>query len=390
MQPVHQLLDDREANNISPHLLWGMWLFWIFFLIQPGVMILHMPPTLEKFITLGGFLLFLGSYLWISWQEAYRLTRITPDDIEPGWRWWTFIGIMAAQSLLLPFVQGADGLGSFIYISACISGRLTIRQMIWAMGSMMLLITLLGMLSAAPLALIGQMIFITPAVGIIVHFFSRAVRTNQELRLARREIARLAVSEERLRFARDLHDLLGHTLSLITLKSELAGQLIPENPQQAQHEVRDIEAAARTALLEIREAVAGYRQTTLGSEIQSARELLTAAGIQCTVQDESGTLPLSVESLLAWVVREGITNVIRHSHAQHCRLSLIQQTDEIRMTITDDGQGNMHANKAGNGLRGISERVAKLDGYCEAGTAKDRGFQLLVVLPLSEKTPGNQ
>jgi two-component system sensor histidine kinase DesK len=254
----------------------------------------------------------------------------------------------------------------------------------------MFLTFILGVLTATPWPMLALMVFLVPVVGATVATFSWTFGTNQELRRARRQIAQLAVSEERLRFARDLHDLLGHSLALITLKSELAGQLIPEDPERAQREVQDIEIAARTALREVREAVGGYRQSTLGSELQRAHELLAAAGIEGTIKNEVDALSARTEGVLTWVVREGVTNVIRHSRAKHCIVSLNQRSDEIFLTITDDGQGrragenvsSIQRDSSGNGLRGIMERVAALDGRYEAGPAEECAFRLAVTLPL--------
>ncbi|HEX8035684.1 MAG TPA: sensor histidine kinase [Ktedonobacterales bacterium] len=391
MEPSHITSTDENTRNVSPYLLWGIWLMWLPFLIQPLTALLQMPPSLQKGAAAFGFALFVATYLWATWQEAFRLTRASPLGTGLDRRSLAPIGVLIALSVILPFVQGAWGLGGFIYSSATVAGRLTVRRAALVFCGLMLLVLILGVLTSAPWATIALMLFLIPAVGATTASFSRVFRTNRELRQARREIARLAVSEERLRFARDLHDLLGHTLSLIALKSELAGQLIPEDPAQAQREVHDIEAAARTALQEVREAVAGYRQSTLASELQRAQEVLAAAGIACTIHNDAGSLPTPIETQLTWVVREGITNVIRHSRAQHCILSLTRQPDEIRLTITDDGQGgspqqvtpSAHADASGHGLRGIAERVTALDGHAEAGPAGDRGFQLAVTIPLS-------
>jgi two-component system sensor histidine kinase DesK len=141
---------------------------------------------------------------------------------------------------------------------------------------------------------------------------------NRELHATREELARLKVEEERLRMARDLHDLLGHTLSLITLKSKLAGRLVEREPARA---VQEIEHIARQTLREVREAVAGYRQPRLENEVDGARQLLEAAGIACSLEYTACSLPPVTDAALAWTVREGVTNVIRHSRAQHssCR-----------------------------------------------------------------------
>jgi two-component system sensor histidine kinase DesK len=391
MQPEDILQDEQEGRGLSPYLLWGIWLMWLPFLIQPGVAFAQARPSLLKLVVLAGFGPFIGVYLWATWQEAYLLTRVAPVESRFQRGWWVPLALLLGLSLPAPFLQGAWGLGALIFVSASVAARLTVRQAALVFGGLMLLDLLLGVITAAPWVTIAFMIFLIPAVGATIATFSRAFRTNRELRLARREIARLAVSEERLRFARDLHDLLGHSLSLITLKSELAEQLIPEDPEQAQREVRDIESAARTALQEVREAVAGYRQTTLASELQRARELLAAAGIRCIVQNDAGELLAPIEVLLTWVVREGITNVMRHSRAKQCVISLTRQPGEICLNVTDDGQGGklqvsplwQQSGQQGNGLRGMRERVETLGGRFEAGPAGKQGFRLGVILPLS-------
>ena len=391
MQPEDILQDKPESGGVSPYLMWGIWLMWLPFLIQAGMAYAQITPTLLKVVLLMSFALFIGVYLWVTWQEAYHLTRAPLMDSRFQRGWWLPLALLLVLSLPAPFLQGAYGLGALIYVSASVAARVTVRQAALVFGGLMLLDLLLGMLIAAPWVTMAFMLFLIPAVGATTSMFSRAFRTNRELRLARREIARLAVSEERLRFARDLHDLLGHSLSLITLKSELAEQLIPEDPAQAQQEVRDIESAARAALQEVREAVAGYRQTTLASELQRARELLAAAGIRCIVQNDAGALPPAIEALLPWVVREGVTNVMRHSRAKQCVICLAHQSGEICLTVTDDGQGDsrqassaaLQSGQPGNGLRGMRERVAALGGRCEAGSAGKRGFRLAAIVPLA-------
>ena len=393
MQPEDILQDKPESGGVSPYLMWGIWLMWLPFFVQPAFALAQMPPSLQKAIAVPGFILFIGVYLWATWQEAYRVTRAPLMQANSEQKQWLSVAILIVMSISAPFTQGVWGLGAVVFTSASIAGRLTARQAALVFGGLMLLDFLLGVLIAAPWATIALMAFLVPAVGATTATFSRAFRTNRELRLARREIARLAVSEERLRFARDLHDLLGHSLSLITLKSELAEHLISEDPAQAQQEVRDIESAARAALQEVREAVAGYRQTTLASELQRARELLAAAGIRCIVQNDAGALPPAIEALLPWVVREGVTNVMRHSRAKQCVISLAHQPGEICLTVTDDGQGDsrqassaaLQSGQPGNGLRGMRERVAALGGRCEAGSVGKRGFRLAAMLPLASE-----
>ncbi|HET9847304.1 MAG TPA: sensor histidine kinase [Candidatus Dormibacteraeota bacterium] len=207
------------------------------------------------------------------------------------------------------------------------------------------------------------------------------IEANQQLSLAREQIARLAVGEERLRFARDLHDLLGHSLSVIALKSELAGRLIKRSPGLAEHEVADIEKVARDALHDVREAVSGYRQPTLAAELAGAREALTAAGIDCRIQQDHATLPPAVESVFAWAVREGTTNAMKHSKATRCVIRVVQGDRSATVEVIDNGTGG--APKPGSGLRGLEERVRERGGTLTAEPLLHEGFRLRVTLPVT-------
>jgi two-component system sensor histidine kinase DesK len=208
------------------------------------------------------------------------------------------------------------------------------------------------------------------------------VEANQRLSRAREQIARLAVGEERLRFARDLHDLLGHSLSVIALKSELAGRLIKATPDLAGHEIEDIEKVARDALREVRDAVTGYRQPTLTAELAGAHEVLTAAGIEYHIDQDHAPLPPAAEAVLAWTVREGVTNVMRHSHARRCSVRIINKDGQATAEVIDDGQGGTP--EPGSGLRGLEERVRERGGTLTAEPLPHEGFRLRVTLPLRE------
>src|SRR5713226_6196652 len=207
------------------------------------------------------------------------------------------------------------------------------------------------------------------------------VEANQQLSQARERIARLAVGEERLRFARDLHDLLGHSLSVIALKSELAGRLIKKTPGLAAHEVEDIEKVARDALREVREAVTGYRQPTLAAELAGAKEALRAAGIEWHVDQDHAPLPPAVEAVLAWTVREGVTNVMRHSQATRCAIRIAAKDGRATVEVVDDGRGGTL--EPGSGLRGLRERVLERGGTLTAEPLPHEGFRLRVTLPLA-------
>ncbi len=374
---------DPAEQSFSPYLLWIIWLLWLFFLWQPISAFVAAPPSLGRTLGIIGLVVFVVLYLRLTWQNAWNLTRATPTRDEAKWKAWVLPGMLLGLAIILTLVSGQNALGSLIYVSAALIGRLSGRHAVFAGLGLTLLVALLGFMIRAPLGAVVQIFFIVPAVGSFVYYFGYAIRANQELRRARQEIARLAVSEERLRFARDLHDLLGHTLSLITLKSELARRLVSVEPEQAAIEIGDIETAARQALVEVREAVAGYRRATLEDELNAAQELLAAAGIAYREQGEPPQMSPSVEAALAWAVREGVTNVIRHSRAHSCALTFTQTDGAVGVEVRDDGAAHQDT-LAGNGLTGLKERVAALGGTCEVGPALGGGWRLAVSIPGEE------
>lgn len=215
-------------------------------------------------------------------------------------------------------------------------------------------------------------------------FFAERNRMNRRLTKANEEIEHLAKVAERERIARDLHDVLGHTLSVIILKSELAGKLIDRNPEQAGLEIREVEQISRKALSDVRDAIRGYRSQGLIAELAQAKSTLETAGV--TVQCDAATtvkLPAVQESVLSMAVREAVTNVLRHAQARTCTLRIEQQNGSCRLEIHDDGCGG--PNLEGNGLRGMRERVEMLGGTLNRDTAA--GTRLTITLPLKEGTP---
>ncbi|MEU7716519.1 sensor histidine kinase [Streptomyces tibetensis] len=221
---------------------------------------------------------------------------------------------------------------------------------------------------------------------------SEAVR---ELQAARDELAHRAVEKERLRFSRDLHDLLGHTMSVIVVKSEAARRLAGRDLDAALVQVTDIEAVGRQALTEIREAVSGYRQGSLAAELDRAHSVLTAAGITLVVSRSGPPLGPQTEALLGWVVREAVTNVVRHSGANRCEVTLAGGGERVRLTVSDDGGGGgavtgdtgptgsvrAGVRSAGTGLTGLTERLAAAGGSLTAGPRAKGGFAVAAELP---------
>ncbi|MEU6602153.1 sensor histidine kinase [Streptomyces flaveolus] len=235
---------------------------------------------------------------------------------------------------------------------------------------------------------IGYGTFISTMVTAAILSLSEAVR---ELRAAREELARRAVEQERLRFSRDLHDLLGHTLSVVVVKSEAARRLAPRDLDAALAQISDIESVGRQALTEIREAVTGYREGSLATELTRARSALSAASVEPVVRQSGAPLDPQTEALLGWVVREAVTNVVRHSRADRCEITVEGGAERVRLTVTDNGTGAgtpaAGGSAGGTGLRGLTERLAAAGGSLTAGPAPRGGFTVTADLPVGGDEP---
>ncbi|TQS45808.1 sensor histidine kinase [Cryptosporangium phraense] len=211
------------------------------------------------------------------------------------------------------------------------------------------------------------------------------IARNVSLIQAQETVAALAVAEERARTARDLHDILGHSLTVITVKAELAGRLIRVDPDRAEAEVADLERLSREALADVRRTVSGYRAVTLAGEIVSARVALDAAGIDAQLPNALDDVPGERRELFGWVVREGVTNVIRHAAARKC----VVRVTRTSVQVADDGRGpgwdasataGPGATSEGNGLTGLRERVEAAGGTLVLGRSDLGGFLLRVTL----------
>ncbi len=206
-------------------------------------------------------------------------------------------------------------------------------------------------------------------------------RHRADLRLSMDEVRRLAASAERERIGRDLHDLLGHTLSMVALKSELAGRLIHRDPNAAHREMADVARVSREALSQVRSAVSGIRAAAMAAELASARLLLEAAGVQMEYWHDPRDLPGEVETCLALVLREAVTNIQRHARANRVEVTVIVGAERVVMRIRDDGRGGV--DERGNGLTGMRERIAAHGGelWIESPRGKGTGIEIRLPLP---------
>ncbi|MFC9221184.1 sensor histidine kinase [Streptomyces hygroscopicus] len=323
-----------------------------------------------------GLLAFVALYLVLIFRHTGRaLSRATVFGA---------LGTLCVLAAVLAFTMGGDWLVLCVYVSVAFGAVLPLRLSRWVIPLNTLFMVAIGVLVRGSHGLLSALVIPSLLGGFAMSGVRQMVRTTRALRAARATVAQLAANEERLRLARDLHDLLGHSLSLITLKSELAGRMLLDKPEQAARQVADIERVSRQALVDVREAVSGFRRPTLEAEVAGARTALAAAGITADLH-RVGThhpdLPPDQEGALAWALREAVTNVVRHSGARRCAVTLDETGDELCLTVSDDGRGPTGPH--GNGLTGLAERLQLADGRLETGPGERGGFTLRAVVPLS-------
>jgi two-component system sensor histidine kinase DesK len=292
------------------------------------------------------------------------------------------VGMMLLGLLYQPINGGACTF--FIFAAAmlpfCVESQAAAFAGLLAIGSV-------GAIEGLLLHIGGWQLFYSALFPVIIGagntFFAERNRMNQRLRKANDEIEHLATVAERERIARDLHDVLGHTLSVIILKSELAGKLMDRDAQRAGKEIREVEQISRQALSEVRDAIRGYRSRGLDAELAQAKSTLETAGVAANFEAARLPLPALQESVLSMAVREAVTNVVRHAHARTCSLRLEQRNGSCHLEIEDDGRGGFQ--NEGNGLRGMRERVEMLGGTLTRDS--QAGTRLAITVPLKIIAP---
>jgi two-component system sensor histidine kinase DesK len=311
-----------------------------------------------------GLLAFFVLYFRSHWVRGRELVLVSAATLALGIAYW-------------PVALGAGAF--FIYAASMIA---TLDRPRWAVRGV-IAIAIITILEAVLLRrdlfnAAWPVVFVLIVGGINIHY-SQVGRANARLRLAQDEIAHIAKLAERERIARDLHDLLGHTLSLVILKSELASKLADRDPERSREEIRDVERIAREALAEVRAAVSGYRTSGLGAEVQHARNTLMTAGVRLETDVTSRKLPPAQEAVLCLALREAVTNIVRHSGARNAKLTIALNDASCTLSIADDGRGGNAP--FGSGLSGMGERVDLLGGtLTRIGT---NGTTLTVTLPLA-------
>lgn len=345
-------------------MLWGLiWIFWMF-----GDLLFVRPlPTAWWPVTIGAFLALLALIACIQIRPRSELPRYT-----------VAMGVIAC--LIMPINHTGSGT-CIIYACVYLALRSDVKQMLAGVVPLLLLWSLETWLLHWPWQAAVWVVVIALAVSFGQHSMWAGWAKDAELRLSYDEVRRLAASAERERIGRDLHDLLGHTLSMVALKSELAGRLIERDPQSARREMADVERVARDALSQVRSAVSGIRAAALASEFASARLLLETVGVRMEYWADPKALPSPIETCLALVLREAVTNIQRHARANGVEVSVIVGTEQVVMRVRDDGRGGV--NDRGNGLTGMRERVSAQGGELWIDSPRGKGTAIEVRVPLA-------
>ncbi|MCY9286841.1 sensor histidine kinase [Bacillus haynesii] len=223
-----------------------------------------------------------------------------------------------------------------------------------------------------------------------IRSMNRRMELEQELDEANQQIKELVKREERVRIARDLHDTLGHTLSLLTLKSQLVQRTIASDPERARKEAREMETTSRAALKQVRELVSDMKTATIAEELIHIQQILRASDITFEYMGGSdfSNIPPVTQNIVSMCIREAATNIVKHSRATHCTISISQTDEKISIAIKDDGMGMNQQTPFGNGLRGMKERLALIDGALDVST--HNGMVLNITVPIVKKAEGKE
>jgi two-component system, NarL family, sensor histidine kinase DesK len=404
-------LSGRHTPGTGGPMRWFFSSIWLVYLVQPvGELFGHRHGVLwiagGITITIAFCVIYVPALVNVEkWPRLSRAGLVA-------------LGLLAALACT---VYGKNWTPLWIYVSAAAGMILpaAARQRVAMLGIVAIagLYSFFSWLSHLDLANYLAVLLPVLLIGLAMMGFRMQMVLMRELSLARGAVAKLAANEERLRLARDMHDLTGQSLSLITLKSELAAKRLAKLAPSAERdaalgELGDVGRVSRQTLHDIREAVSGYRRPTLAIEVITARNVLEAAVI--SLEDDpaltmrSGTFDPDTEAVLAWCLREAVTNVIRHSGAKNCRIRLAERGDELSLEVTDDGRGLAEAGLAapagedqagenqaasGSGLRGMSERLSAVGGRLSLGPAQHvaahRGFRLTATVTQAHVTVDN-
>ena len=366
---------SSEAEWLAAQRRWGQG--WRRFAL-PGVLLVYLLFVFNAVATHSrGAGEVLGYALIVAFAVCYLVSLPLVERRDSGRFWVLYAVLFALFVAVLPFAHAAAFV-LCVYITMVTVSRLGARSVPIVIGLSLAALLVPVAIHSWQVSLSDAFDDVTPIAIPVVAISSFAVarvhKGNRALAEAQAELARLAAENERSRIARDLHDLLGHSLTAITVKAGLARRLGEADPARALQEVAEIEALARRSLADVRAAVSNYRDVTLVGELATGRELLRAAGITADLPRGVDVIEPTHQELFGWVVREGLTNIVRHAHASSCTVRVSRSAVEI----VDDGVGS--ASRPGNGLSGLRERVTAAGGVVDAGPLPSKGWRLRVSL----------
>ncbi|MGC4819671.1 sensor histidine kinase [Micromonospora sp. DT63] len=364
----------QPMNRHWRYIGWLLAAVWLFFLNVPISTALQQPEPWRRVVGVTALVVFgLGYVLLFQWARRLRQLLL---PIPAGRARVALLVLLAVGLASIPGTDG-DWLATLVYVAA--AGVFLLPP--WEAA---VTVALCAVTPALASWLVpgweaeNGIVFAVLLASFAMFGVSRLAQRNSELQAAQQEIGRLAVAEERARAARDLHDILGHSLTVVAIKAELAGRLIEVDTVRAAAEIAEVEKLARAALADVRQTVGAYREVTLAGELAGAQSALAAAGIAAQVPAETPELPPEWDRLFGWAVREGVTNVVRHSGARCCTIRV--RPDGVE--VGDDGRGPSTPDTSGYGLVGLRERARRLDAVVTVGRRRDgSGFLLRVHAP---------
>lgn len=344
-------------------------LLYLGFLFLP--LVFPMIRPLDVGMTLAAIAVFLPMYFGAFWLSGWRRAAIG-------------LAIAALAPALLPLNPFANTFTIYGLLSAaCLPLPVALLVLAGSLGMLAVAHWVVDPVGAVFVLLLTTLISATSFIA--MRMYAANARKQAALRLSQDEVARLAKVAERERIGRDLHDLLGHTLSVVAIKAELANKLFGRDPVAAQAEIADVEKIAREALGQVRRAVTGMRAVGIRAEFANARLALGAVAVDFDYRAPDFALHPEVETVLALALREAATNIIRHAGAKRCSAELLREGANVVLTVRDDGVGGALVD--GNGLSGMRERIEGLGGSLRVASERGRGTELRIALPWRERDP---
>ena len=360
-QPVADRGDPSPEAALPPRavagLAWLLWIGWMAFLVFPPTAPWQAPAAWQRVLGLTATLVFAAGYVWLLRASFAR------EDADPPGREGAMTAALAAISLAAAPAIGYEAMSFLPFLAAVGAFSLPRPAAWWWVGGVVAVSLILPLLPGADRGfLFLSIVTIAVSAGTVG---GRAMQDREAMLAGVRED--LAVTAERDRVARDVHDVLGHSLTVVTVKSALARRLVRTDPDRAEAELADIERLSRQALAEVRSTVGGLRATRLEEELADAERALAAAGITAEIAGEGRDLEPQHRAVAAWVLREAVTNVLRHAGASRCQVALSSHA----LVVTDDGRGLR--DRPGGGLNGLRDRVEASGGRLLVEPAQPAG-----------------